>query len=221
MQSQFQAQMRKPRVLIADDHGLLAEGIAGILRSEYEVIGISPDGRQLLADAERLKPDLVTLDIGMPKLNGLEAARQLRKLMPNVKLVFVTQQIDLRYLRAALDVGASAFLAKQSASSELLTAVRGALLGKIYIAPFLQEAYAAQKQPGEKHDLDPLKILTSRQREVLQLIAEGHTARYISETLHISPKTVEFHKTALMRALGARTTAELIRYAVAEGIVSS
>ena len=215
--------MRRPRILIADDHALLAEGIAGLLRSDYEVVGVSPDGRQLLSDAERLLPDLVTLDIGMPLLNGLEAARQLQKLMPKLRVVFVTQHIDVRYLRAALAAGALAFVAKQSASSELLTAVRRALLGKTFITPLLAETYAALGNPGSAGlEVDAAKDpLTARQREVLQLIAEGHTTRVISETLHISPKTVEFHKTAMISALGVRTTADLIRYALSEGIVSA
>lgn len=214
--------MKRPRILIADDHPLVAEGIAGLLHPDYDVIGICMDGRQLLAEAERLQPDLITLDIGMPRLNGLEAARQVLKLVPGVKLVFVTQQVDLRYLRAAIQSGGTAFVAKQSASKELLTAVRKALLGRPYITPLLMEAYTAleQSRPG-LDDKRADQILTVRQREVLQLIAEGHTARRISESLNISRKTVEFHKNALMTTLGLRTTAELVRYAIAQGIVTS
>lgn len=214
--------MRRPRILIADDHALLAEGIAGILRSEYDVVGVSTDGRQLLSDAEQLQPDLITLDIGMPRLNGLEAAKQVVKLLPRVKLVFVTQQVDIRYLRAAMQSGATAFVAKQSASSELLIAVRRALLGRTYITSLLYDAYTAQEQAHPSvaaRSAD--QILTSRQREVLQLIAEGHTSRHISESLNISRKTVEFHKSALMTTLGLHSTADLVRYAIAHGIVSA
>jgi DNA-binding NarL/FixJ family response regulator len=214
--------VKRPRILIADDHALLAEGIAGLLRCEYDVVGISPDGRQVLADAERLQPDIITLDIGMPRLNGLDAALQLRKLIPKARLVFVTQQIDLRYLRAALQAGASAFVAKQSASSELLTAVRKALLGRTYITPLLAGSYAALEEAHPTLDSKPPgDPLTPRQREVLQLIAEGSSTRAISKALNISPKTVEFHKNALMTALGLRTTAELTRYAIAQGIIST
>lgn len=221
MREAAQPRSGRPRILIADDHGLLAEGIAGLLEPEFDIVGISQDGRQLLADAQRLQPDLITLDIGMPNLNGLEAARQVLKLLPKVKVVFVTQQVDLRYLRAALQAGAAAFVAKQSASSELLTAVRRALAGNTYITPLLSEIYAEQGRAHPGSEKQAQAVLTSRQIEVLQLIAEGHTLRFISETLHISPKTVEFHRNALMTVLGLRTRAELIRYAIAQGIVQS
>lgn len=207
----------RARILIADDHSLVADGIAALLRPEFEVVGMASDGRQLLAEAERLKPDLITLDIGMPKLNGLEAAKQVRRLLPRVKLVFITQQVDLRYLRAALSTGASAFVAKQSASSEVLAAVRRALAGRTYITPVLEEAFSALTPAQTKADAP---ALTSRQREVLQLIAEGHTTKSISDILDISKKTVEFHKDQLMTALGLRTTAELTLYAAAQGIIS-
>lgn len=214
--------MRRIRVLIADDHALLAEGIASLLRPHYDVAGFSADGRSMVADAERLMPDLITLDIGMPGLNGLEAAKQVRKLLPRVKLVFVTQQVDLRYLKAAFGAGASGFVAKQAASSELLVAIKDVLAGRRYVTPLLEEAYSASpsagQSSGKEQRTDPL---TGRQREVLQLIAEGHTNRRIAEILEISFKTVEFHKDALMRALGVRTTAELTRYAVAQGIVNA
>lgn len=215
--------MKRPRILIADDHQLLAEGIAGILHPEYDVVGISSNGRQLLSDAERLLPDIVTLDIGMPLLNGLEAAKQLQRLWPRTRIVFVTQHVDIRYLRAALAAGAIGFVAKQSASSELLTAVRHALHNRVFVTPLLAEAHAALDatttgRTETKATDDPL---TSRQKEVLQLIAEGHTSRVISEMLKISKKTVEFHKAAMMSALGVRTTADLIRYALTEGIVSA
>ena len=193
------------------------------MHPEYDVVGISSNGRQLLSDAERLLPDIVTLDIGMPLLNGLEAAKQLQRLWPRTRIVFVTQHVDIRYLRAALAAGAIGFVAKQSASSELLTAVRHALHNRVFVTPLLAEAHAALDatttgRTETKATDDPL---TSRQKEVLQLIAEGHTSRVISEMLKISKKTVEFHKAAMMSALGVRTTADLIRYALTEGIVSA
>ena len=218
----LQDRMSRFRVLITDDHALLAEGIAAMLRPAYEVVGIAPDGRQMVADAERLKPDLITLDIGMPILNGLEAARQVRQLLPRVKLVFVTQQVDLRYLQAALKSGANGFVAKQSASSELLAALEQVLRGGRYITPLLEAAFAALDPLREAaHAGENADPLTSRQREVLQLIAEGHTNKSIAKVLNISFKTVEFHKDTLMRALGMRTTAELTRYAVSQGIVNA
>lgn len=214
--------MGKSRILIADDHALLAEGIAALLRSAYDVVGICQDGRQMVADAERLKPDLITLDIGMPNLNGLEAARQVRAFLPRVKLVFVTQQVDLRYLQAAFQAGGHGFVAKQSASSELLLAVERVLAGRRYITPMLEEAFAtADPAPKRAAVTGTEDRLTSRQREVLQMVAEGHTNKSIAQHLDISHKTVEFHKEALMRSLGLHTTAELTRYAVSQGIVNS
>jgi DNA-binding NarL/FixJ family response regulator len=209
----------RSRILIADDHSLVADGIASLLRPEFDVIGFAADGRQLLSEAERLQPDLITLDIGMPNLNGLEAAKQVRKLLPRVKLVFVTQLVDLRYLRAALAAGAGAFVAKQSASTEVLAAVREVIAGRRYITPILEEAFSALTPAQAKTETKD--TLTPRQRQVLQLVAEGHTTKSIAEALEISSKTVEFHKDQLMTALGMRTTAELTRYAINQGIISA
>jgi len=213
--------MNPARILIADDHVLLSEGLATLLRQRYVVVGIVADGRQMLADAERLQPDLITLDIGMPHLNGLEAARQVRKLVPKAKLVFVTQQIDLRYLQAAFKCGANAFVAKQSASSELFSAVEAALKGQTFVTPMLEAAFSALPPASVERRKDLGDALTTRQREVLQLIAEGHTNKSIASDLNISVKTVEFHRESMMRTLGIRSAAELVRYAVSQGIVSS
>jgi DNA-binding NarL/FixJ family response regulator len=211
---------RKKTVLIADDHPLLAEGLAGLLSQDYEVVGLAASGRQLLAEATRLKPDLITLDVSMPDLNGIEAARQLRKNGCLAKLVFVTQQIDPQYLRAAFQAGALGYVAKQSASDELKVALRSALSGKSYISPMLQELIgyvpvAELRDGGASSGAN----LTARQREVLQLVAEGKTIRDIAAALTISAKTVEFHKKAIMDQTGLRTTAELTRYAITHGIV--
>ena len=213
--------MTRSRVLIADDHALLAEGIAALLRPTYDVVGITSDGRQMVAEAVRLGPDVITLDIGMPGLNGLEAAVQVRKLLPRVKLVFVTQQVDLRYLDAALKANANAFVAKQSASSELLLAMAAVLAGRRYITPLLEGSYSA-RDPARRTKAgdDTGHALTARQREVLQLVAEGHSNKSIATQLSISSKTVEYHRDLILRNLGLRTTAELILYAVSHGIVS-
>lgn len=209
------------RVLIADDHALLAEGIAGLLRAEYEVIGLVSNGRQLVEEALRLRPAIIVLDISMPELNGIEAAGKIHKALPSTKLVFVTQQIDPQYLRAAFRAGASAYVSKQSASDELLIALRRAAAGQTYVTPMLQELVGFAPISELREDKRQRTTgLTTRQREVLQLVAEGKTTRQISLALNISPKTVEFHKTALMDEIGLRTTAELTRYAIAHGIVS-
>ena len=214
--------LRKRRVLIADDHALMAEGIAGLLASTYDVVGISADGRQLTADALALQPDVICLDIGMPVLNGLHAAVEIHRSLPRAKLIFVTQQIELPYLRAAFRAGACGYVAKQSAGSELLIALERVLANGTYITPLL--AGEGDRDPQEFAS-DPSKVfgevLTPRQREVLQLVAEGLTAKAISVRLNISPKTVEFHKSCVMDVLGLRTTAELTRYAFTSRIIAS
>jgi DNA-binding NarL/FixJ family response regulator len=212
---------RKPTVLIADDHAMLAEGIARLLSADYQVLGMVANGRQLVSDAARLNPDLVVLDISMPELNGIDAARQLHRVCPRSKVVFVTQQANTQYLRAALHAGARGYVVKQSASDELLSALRRVVAGGVYVSPMLEErvGYAptselAHNGTESRHDL------TGRQREVLQLVAEGKTSREIGTALGISAKTVEFHKRGLMDQTGLRTTAELTRFAVSRGLVA-
>ncbi|WP_263418629.1 response regulator [Terriglobus albidus] len=213
--------MRRIRILIADDHPLVAEGLRQLLNAEYEVVGISSNGRSVLTDAIRLQPDIVLLDIAMPELNGIEAARRLRKLVPSAQIVFVTQQIDVQYLRAAFRAGGIGYCAKQSASTEILAAVRRAAAGKPYVTSLLKASLPSLSLQDlrQASDIFP-DTLTPRQREVLQLVAEGKSVKEISASLNISSKTVEFHKSALMNELGIRTTAELTRYAISRGIVT-
>lgn len=214
--------MVKRRLLIADDHVLMLEGLARLLSSEFEVVGAVKNGRELLAEAERLRPDLIVIDIGMPEMNGIEAARRLSKSAPSAKLVVVTQQIDPAYLHAAFSAGVRAYVAKQSAGRELLDAIHMVLRGNYYVTPLVG------KEAAQRADLAPRRNpagmfgsrLTPRQREVLQLVAEGKTTKQISVALKISPKTVEFHRNSLMVELGVHSTAELTRYAIARGIVS-
>jgi DNA-binding NarL/FixJ family response regulator len=213
--------MHKARILIADDHALVAEGLRSLLAENYDTVGISPNGRRLLVDAATLKPDVIVLDIGMPELNGIDAAVQLGKLVPAAKLVFVTQQVDVQYLRAAFRAGGVAYVAKQSATRELLTAISRALAGEIYVTPLLKDALPNLSLKDLRQSSDIFaRELTQRQREVLQLVAEGKTIKEISAALQISPKTVEFHKNSLMNEIGLRTTAELTRYAISRGIVN-
>lgn len=217
----LEGQSRRPRVLIADDHALLAEGLARILNREYEVLGICKNGRELVSEAGQLKPDIIVLDIAMPELNGLEAANQLRDLVPRSKLVFVTQTVDPYYARAAFRAGGIAYVAKQSGRDELLSAMRRAVHGRPYLTPLLREAMP-HVSLGELRSSGEVLAdeLTPRQREVLQMVAEGRTVKEISAALKISPKTVEFHKNALMNETGLRTTADLTRYAIARGVIS-
>lgn len=213
--------MRK-RLLIADDHLLMLEGLTHLLAVEFEIVGAAADGRALLAKAEQLRPDVIVLDVGMPELNGIEAARRLAKTLPSAKIVFVTQQLDPAYVHAAFASGALAYVAKQSAASELIQAIHRALRGNFYVTPLAGDQAAQYTDLGFRGN--PAELfggeLTPRQREVLQLIAEGKSTKEISQALHISPKTVEFHRNSLMDELGVRTTAELTRFALARGIVS-
>lgn len=210
------------RLLLADDHPLMLEGLVGILQPEFEIAGVATNGRMLMELAERLKPDLIVLDISMPELNGIEAARRLSKSLPSAKVVFVTQQLDPSYVRAAFEAGAMGYVAKQSAASELRQAVRLALANRYYVTPL-----AAPRELGPvpcSSRSNPAEMfgarLTPRQRDVLQLVAEGKSTKEISATLKISSKTVEFHRTGLMNELGLHSIAELTRYALLHGIVS-
>lgn len=211
------------RILLADDHNLMLEGLIGILKQDFEIVGTSQNGRDLVEKAVLLKPDVVLLDVSMPELNGMEAAARISKLLPACRLVFVTQQLRTEYVRSALDAGAVAYVAKQSAGSELLKAVRLALAGRYYVTP-LVAPHEPSATPERGWSNNPASLfgarLTPRQRDVLQLVAEGKTAKEISSSLNISVKTVDFHRNALMNALGLRTTAELTRYAIVQGIVA-
>lgn len=210
------------RIVIADDHGMVLEGLSSMLGRDYEVAGTAQDGRELVEKAQRLKPDVIVLDVSMPRLNGIEACRQLQAAGCAAKVVFVTQQLDPIYIRAAFDAGAMAYVAKQSASSELREALRQALLGRYYVTPLVtpkvetaSSTTSSRTNPAEMFCAQ----LTGRQREVLQLIAEGKTSKEIGSALNISVKTVEFHRSAVMDQLGLRTTAELTRYAFVHGII--
>lgn len=208
-------------VLIADDHPLVAEGISSLLKSEFHVLGSVLNGRALILEAERLRPDLITLDIGMPGLNGIEAAKRLRVSCPNTKLVCVTQQNDIEYLLAALRVGILGFVSKQDILGELVLALQTVLSGGTYITPSLRDIYArlASDSPGRlKAEGSPL---TPRQREVLQLIAEGKSSKKIASILNISVKTVEFHRGGIAEILGLSSIADLTRYALLHGIIQS
>jgi DNA-binding NarL/FixJ family response regulator len=209
------------RILLADDHALMLEGLTRLLANDFEIVGTAANGRTLLTEAERLRPDVVVLDVGMPEMNGIEAARRLIKMQPGVKIVFITQQLDPAYLHAAFNAGAKGYVAKQSAATELVRAIRMALRDRFYVTPLAAKDKYPSVSPGPR--TNPAEMfgaeLTPRQREVLQLVAEGKSTKEISAALNISTKTVEFHRNSLMDELGVRTTAELTRYALARGIV--
>jgi DNA-binding NarL/FixJ family response regulator len=213
--------MTKPRVLLADDHTLVLEGFRRIVEQRCEVVGSVEDGRALLEAAERLHPDLILLDISMPLLNGIDAARQLHKQLPDVKLVFVTMHADPAYVSEAFKAGASAYLLKRSAARELDHAIDAVLKGQYYVTSLLTRDLVTSLTQNNADLFAQRQELTPRQREVLQLVAEGRTIKETAALLNISPKTVEFHKAQIMSQLNLHTTAELTKYALAHGLIST
>jgi DNA-binding NarL/FixJ family response regulator len=212
--------MTRPRVLLADDHRILAEGLRSLLEPECEVVGVVGDGRELVAAAAKYRPDVVVADVSMPMLNGIDAAIQMRATGLSVKVIFLTMHRDVAYARRALDAGAVGFVLKHSAASELVTAVRTALRGQTYVTPMIAgelfQAYrGATSQPRNAE-----RGLTARQREVLQLVAEGHSAKEVASVLGVSTRTAEFHKNRILEILGLQSTAELVQYAIRNHIIS-
>jgi len=212
--------MKKPRVLLADDHTLVLDGLRKILEPECEVVGAVEDGRSLLVTAKQLQPDIILLDISMPLLNGVEAARRLRAAAPDAKVIFVTMHADATYVAGAFRAGASGYVLKRCASLELLKAINQVLNGREYVTPLigkdLQDLPGWPRGAGEASG-----ELTVRQREVVQLVAEGHPVKEIAAILNITGKTVAFHKGYVMRRFGIRSTAELTKYALEHGISGS
>ena len=209
--------MAKPRVLLADDHALLVGAFETLLAGECEVVGKASDGRDLVAQTERLKPDVVVLDIAMPFLNGLEAARQIKQSQRGVKLVFVTMNEDPALAAEAFRAGASGYVLKRSAPSELTTAIREVFQGRSYVTSLVTEGMVgALLNASERR---PSNALTSRQREILQLLAEGNSMKQVGAILNLTRRTVAFHKYRMMQQLKLHTTAELIQYAVRNHIV--
>ena len=212
--------MKKPRVLLADDHRVVAEGLRSLLEPHFEVAGIVSDGRELLAAAKALDPDVVVLDISMPSLNGIEAACQLRAANSQAKVVFLTMHREVTYAARAMEAGASGYLLKHSAASELVQAIQEALKGGTYVTPQIAGNLLDSLRHGIPAGAETSDKLTPRQREVLQLVAEGRSAKEIAATLGISRRTAEFHKARLMETLGVQNTAELIQYAIRHGVIS-
>lgn len=212
--------MTRPRVLLADDHTIVTEGLKSILEPEFELVGTVEDGRAMLLAAEELQPDVIIADITMPSLNGLDAVRQLKRKNGKAKVVFLTMHSDADLATEAFRAGASGYLLKQSAGEELITAIHTVLKGRVYLTPLIQqEVLEAFMKAGGEPDKASVE-LTARQREVLQLVAEGRTMKEIATALNVSTRTVESHKYDLMEKLGLQTTAELIQYAIKRGVVS-
>ncbi|MEQ1655056.1 MAG: response regulator transcription factor [Nitrospira sp.] len=212
--------MKRPRVLMADDHSLILAGLRKLVEADCDVVGTVEDGRSLVEEAQRLRPDLILLDISMPLLNGLEAARQLRTLVPDCKLIFLTMHASPTYATEAFQIGASGYLLKRSAASELGLAIKAVLQGQQYLTPLLtKDVLESVLKPSTGKRAEPVSgVLTARQREVLQLVAEGKGTKDIATILDVSVKTVEFHKSRLMQQLDLHTTADLTKYAITHGI---
>ncbi len=209
--------MRVTKVLLADDHSLLLTAFEKLLSGECDVVGQVTDGRALIAAAEDLNPDVIVLDISMPLLNGLEAARQIRHRFPDIKLIFLTMNEEADVAAEAFRVGASGYLLKRSAGSELSTAIREVMQGRSYITPLV--AHGLVDALLRVNHQQPEPQLTSRQREVLQLLAEGRSMKEVAGVLNVAPRTVAAHKYQLMQQLNLKTTAELIQYAMKHGII--
>jgi DNA-binding NarL/FixJ family response regulator len=208
--------MGRPRIILADDHRLLVDGIRRLLEADFEVVETVNDGRAAVEAFERVRPDLILMDVGLPLLNGIEAARQIKALDPQARILFVSMHADPAYVEEAFRVGGSGYVLKQEAACELVAGIREVMRGRRYVSAIIGERSGITR-PGER----PSQMggrLTQRQREVLQLIAEGKPMKEIGAILGISVRTVEFHKNGIMEELGIRSTAELVRYALSQGI---
>ena len=210
--------MKRTRILLADDHTMICAAFQKMLEPEYEVVGTVGDGRSLLKAAQALKPDLILVDVGMPLLNGLDAARQLKKLMPRVKLIFLTMNPDSDVATEAFRIGASGYLLKNSHGDELLKAVRDVVRGLSYVTPQIQQAMQERFIRDPKAASRP-RHLTPRHREIVQMLAEGRSAKEIASILEISIRTVRFHKYEIMKELGLASNAELVHYAIKHALI--
>ncbi len=211
--------MKRARLLLGDDHALILDGIKASLQADFDIVGVARDGKALVEAASRLQPEIVVLDISMPELNGFEAGRRIRESHPDTKLIFLSQHLNPAYVKHALRLGASGYVLKSGASEELRQAIAAALQGKTYITPsFGQEALARLlNRSGELNE--ETEQLTERQREILQLIVQGKANKEIADHIHVSVKTVEFHRARIMAKMGVRTVAELTKVALQQGLI--
>lgn len=214
------AAMNRATVLIADDHQILAEGVRSMLEPEFEVVGVVSNGHELVEAAKTLRPSVVVADVTMPCLNGIDAAIQLRDAGITAKIVFLTMHRDVAYARRAIEAGAAGYVLKHSVSSELVTAIREALLGQTYLSPLIAGELLQSYRDGNSASNGAVQSLTPRQSQVLQLIAEGSSAKQVAAALKISVRTAEAHRAHIMESLGIDSTAELVQYAIRNGIIS-
>jgi DNA-binding NarL/FixJ family response regulator len=213
--------MSRPRILLADDHRIVAEGLKRILEAEFDLIAIVEDGQALIDTARRERPDVIVADITMPGLSGIDALQQLKRTDPDVRFVFLTMHREIAYARRALEAGACGFVLKHSAAEELVLAVRAALQRQTFVTPTLAGELMQALKHGSDAPPDPVATLTQRQREILRLLVEGQSAKQIAAALDISARTVEFHKYRMMESLGLQTSAELIHFAIKNGLAGN
>ena len=213
--------MRRPRLLLADDHAIVLEGLSRLLEPEFEVMGTVGDGRALVEMAAKLKPDVIIVDVSMPLMSGIEAVRQLKRKAPWVKVIFLSMHSDVELATEAIRLGASGYVVKHSAAESLSQAIHEVLKGRVYVSPRLAVDVLAAVQQTSRPSDQPAVVLTQREREVLQLVAEGRTIRGIANILNVAGRTVVFHKSNLMDKLGLRTTAELTYYAIQSGLLAT
>lgn len=213
--------MKKLSVLLADDHVMVAEGIKNILSGDYEILDIVEDGQELLQKAKVLKPDIIISDISMPRLNGIDAITKLKEHSIDSKIILLTMHPEVKYAIRAFDAGADGYLLKHSAPEELITAIRTVLNGKTYITSILAGELMEAYKSGNNAAEDPLSQLTPRQREVLQLLAESHSAKEIANMLNVSSRTVEFHKYKMIEVLKLKNANELVKFALENGITTN
>ena len=210
--------MSKPRILLADDHMLILDGLRNLLERHYDLVGTVQDGQSVLNAARRLQPDLVLMDVAMPVLNGLQAGHRLREQLPTIKLLYVSMYGDAPYVEEALRIGASGYVLKRSGWEELSRAIEAVLAGKQYVSRELSAAMPQSSVQSSTPEDSSTRSLTERQRQILRLVAAGYTAKEIGRMLHITSKTVEFHKGRMMRQLQLQSTVELARYALMHGL---
>ena len=212
--------MKRPRIILVDDHALLLGAFQSLLEPEFEVVATFLDGRTLVDNAKALCPDVIVLDIGMPFMNGLSAGQRLKEDLPSAKLIYLTMNQDPDLAAEAFKLGASGYLLKSSAASELPHAIRETLRGRSYVTPLITEGMVGSFVKNLK-EKKPAHRLTLRQKEVLQLLAEGRSMKEVAAILNVTPRTVAFHKYTLMEQLNIRTGAELIQYAIRNSIVGA
>jgi DNA-binding NarL/FixJ family response regulator len=210
---------RRARVLLADDHVLVAEALKSLLADDFDLVGVVADGEAMVEATKRLRPDVVVADVTMPRLNGVDALVRLRQDGNRVPVVFLTMHRDVTFARRALESGAAGFVLKHSAPTELIAALHAALEGKTYLTPQLAGDVLASMKQSPQEIADPVTSLTPRQREVLQLLAEGLIMKEIAARLGISVRTAEYHKYQMMEAIGVRSNAELVHFAIKHGLV--